>query len=456
MIRYPLTYNPILEYNAAIENGQVVVSKKVATVYRKLAQDVVNGCGDYAYKAKRANHAIEFIENYCRHSKGKAGGKPFILELWQKALVAAMFGFVHVIDGTRKYREVLLVVARKNGKSTLSAAIGLYLMVADGEPGAEIYAVATKKDQAKIIWQEARRMVCKSPVLHWTRKTPNGKIKPLVAEMVSDFNDSVYKPLGHDSDTQDGLNVHGGLLDEIHAFAYTDVIHLRNDYNENDVFGTPPGPALQSVMEVIGTTDRSIINAVRNGAVIRWLLKFTSSGMRPEDIKKQTKDFADAFLDNNNSTGVAGTDVKADAVQLEPHDYVPNALQSQNNITRLYSFFNTNEKIVKSSFSENEWISYYEAQVEPDLLQIAAEHTRKLWNRRQRAFGNKLYLESSNLQYASMSTKLSLESMVDRGAMLPNEWRAVFGLAPVAGGDEPIRRLDTAPVKQTKSGGETE
>lgn len=144
------------------------------------------------------------------------------------------------------------------------------------------------------------------------------------------------------------------------------------------------------------------------------------------------------------------------AVQLEPHDYVPNALQSQNNITRLYSFFNTNEKIVKSSFSENEWISYYEAQVEPDLLQIAAEHTRKLWNRRQRAFGNKLYLESSNLQYASMSTKLSLESMVDRGAMLPNEWRAVFGLAPVAGGDEPIRRLDTAPVKQTKSGGETE
>lgn len=65
MIRYPLTYNPILEYNAAIENGQVVVSKKVATVYRKLAQDVVNGCGDYAYKAKRANHAIEFIENYC-------------------------------------------------------------------------------------------------------------------------------------------------------------------------------------------------------------------------------------------------------------------------------------------------------------------------------------------------------------------------------------------------------
>ena len=242
----------------------------------------------------------------------------------------------------------------------------------------------------------------------------------------------------------------------IGTFAYSDIIHLRQDFNENDIFGTSPADALTQLMECVGTIDQGIVKAIKNSSIIRWLLKFTSSGMRPEDIKKQTKDFADAFLDNNNSTGVAGTDVKADAVQLEPHDYVPNALQSQNNITRLYSFFNTNEKIVRSSFSENEWISYYEAQVEPDLLQIAAEHTRKLWNRRQRAFGNKLYLESSNLQYASMSTKLSLESMVDRGAMLPNEWRAVFGLAPVAGGDEPIRRLDTAPVKQTKSGGETE
>lgn len=111
-------------------------------------------------------------------------------------------------------------------------------------------------------------------------------------------------------------------------------------------------PALRckNIMEVIGTTDRSIINAVRNGAVVRWLLKFAASGMRPEDIQKQTENFANAFLDAGNSKGVAGTDVKADAVQLTPHDYVPNALQSQNNITRLYSFFNTNEKIVKSSF----------------------------------------------------------------------------------------------------------
>ena len=231
------------------------------------------------------------------------------------------------------------------------------------------------------------------------------------------------------------------------TFAYSDIVHLRNDYNENEVFGESPVPALKSIMEVIGTTDRSIVNAIRNSAVIRWLLKFTQAGMRPEDIKQKTDDFAKSFLDAKTSSGVAGTDVKADAIQVKPNDYVPNALQSRTSVERLYSFFNVSAKIVQSDFSENEWISYYESQVEPDLLQIASVHTLKLWNRRQRAFGNRLYIGASNLQYASMSTKLALQAMVDRGAMTPNEWRDVLGLPPVPGGDVPIRRLDTQPVE---------
>ena len=103
------------------------------------------------------------------------------------------------------------MVARKNGKSTLSAAIGLYMQLADEEPGAEVYAVATKKDQAKIIWLEAKRMIKKSPVL--LRRT-----KPLVAEINAEFNDSFFKPLGRDSDSLDGLNVHCATMDEIHAW----------------------------------------------------------------------------------------------------------------------------------------------------------------------------------------------------------------------------------------------
>lgn len=208
---YPLAYNPIIDYFNKITSGEEIVSDKVKRVYKKLVDDIYDTTSEYEYDPRRANHAIEFIENFCKHSKGKWGGKPIDLELWQHAFLAAMFGFVHKIDGTRKYREVFLVVARKNGKSTIGSGIGIYTQLADNEPGSEVYAVATKKDQAKLVWLEAKRMVKKSPVLI-------KRIKPLVSEMVSDWNDSTFKPLGSDSDTLDGLNVHCAILDEIHAW----------------------------------------------------------------------------------------------------------------------------------------------------------------------------------------------------------------------------------------------
>lgn len=210
MIKYPLDYNPILEYWQKIESGEEVVSRKVHRVYQKLVADLNDTGSEWEYNPKRANHAIEFIENFCKHSKGKVGGKPFILELWQKAMVAALFGFVHKIDGTRKYRELLFIVARKNGKSALGSAIALYMLVADGEAGPEVVSAATKKDQAKIIWSESKRMVKKSPVL-------SKRIRALVSELISDFNDGSFKPLSSDSNTLDGLNVHCALIDELHA-----------------------------------------------------------------------------------------------------------------------------------------------------------------------------------------------------------------------------------------------
>lgn len=209
MIKYPDNYNPILEYWNQIENKEIVVCDKLYRTYRKVINDL-NNPGEFFYSVKRGNHIIEFIENYCRHSKGKMGGKPVILELWEKAMLATIFGFIN-IEGIRKYQFAELIIAKKNGKSLLSSCVGLYLQVGDGEAGPEVYSVATKKDQAKIIWQESKRMVKKSPTL---RK----RIKALVAEMDSDFNDGVFKPLASDSDSLDGLNVHGALMDEIHQW----------------------------------------------------------------------------------------------------------------------------------------------------------------------------------------------------------------------------------------------
>ena len=203
--------NPIYNYWEWMNDNRIKVSTKIYKTYKYIIDFLEDPDSEWEYDEKRANHAINFIEKFCKHSKGKMGGKPFILELWQKAKVAATFGIVHKITGERKYQRVVLIVARKNGKSTLSAAEGLYLFIADGEPGAEIYSVATKKDQAKIIWLEAKRMVKKSPAL-------SKRIKPLVSELTCEINDGIYKPVGRDSDTLDGLNVHGATMDEIHAW----------------------------------------------------------------------------------------------------------------------------------------------------------------------------------------------------------------------------------------------
>ena len=209
MIKYPLAYNPILEYWEKIQDKEIRVSDKVFRTYKKVVKDIESP-GEYFYSSNRANHILEFAENYCRHSKGKFGGKPVQLELWEKAHLATVFGFVD-IEGNRKYRESLLIVGKKNGKSLLASVVGLYMLTADGEMGPEVYAVATKKDQSKIIWLESKRMVRKSPSL-------SKRVRSLVAELDTDFNDGVFKPLASDSDTSDGLNIHCVLMDEIHQW----------------------------------------------------------------------------------------------------------------------------------------------------------------------------------------------------------------------------------------------
>jgi len=190
--------------------GETLVSEKIYKLYKKLVADLQNADSDFYFDKKRAQHPIKFIEKFCHPSKGKQANKPLKLMLWQKAMIEAIFGFVD-IEGNRKYRRVFLLIGRKNGKSAIASAIGLYMMIADQENGSQILATAAKKDQAKIIWQEAKLMVKKSPTL---RKM----IKARVADMIAEFNDAEFKPLASDSDSLDGLNAHCSLMDEIHSW----------------------------------------------------------------------------------------------------------------------------------------------------------------------------------------------------------------------------------------------
>ena len=232
------------------------------------------------------------------------------------------------------------------------------------------------------------------------------------------------------------------------AFYYSDIVHLRRDFEEDEVFGENPGPALAQLMECVGVIDQGIVKAIKNSSVIRWLLKFTSS-MRPEDVKKNVKEFVDNYLSyESESFGAAGVDAKADAKQIEPKDYVPNAAVTDRITDRVFSFFGTNLKIVQSDYTEDEWNAFYEAQIEPFAIQYGDVLTVRLFTRKEISFGNRIACEASNLQCASMSTKLNLVQFLDRGIMNANEIRAVFNLPPIPGGDVYVRRLDTVPTEE--------
>jgi phage terminase large subunit-like protein len=202
--------NYIEQYYNEICNGSCIVSARVKKQYEKLVDDIKEPKGGYIFDENRATKPIRFIEQFCKHSKGEWAGKPVKLELFQKAYISALFGFIHVGTGLRKYRETLFMVGRKNGKSTMLAGIALYMMIADNEPGAEVYSVATKKDQARIIFDETYNMVKQSPEL-------SKHIKKRKSDLYFPLTMSKFQPLGKNSNTLDGLNAHCVIIDELHG-----------------------------------------------------------------------------------------------------------------------------------------------------------------------------------------------------------------------------------------------
>ena len=166
-----------------------------------------------------ALHAIEFF-SHLRHSTGEWAGQPFDLQPWQQFVVGSVFGWKRA-DGLRRFRTAYVEVARKNGKSALLAGIALYALVADGEAGAHVYAAATTRDQARIVFGEAERMVAASPALsaRVTRTVNNLAVLPTA---------SWFRPLSADASKMDGLNVHFAAVDEVHEHPGPEIIQKLN------------------------------------------------------------------------------------------------------------------------------------------------------------------------------------------------------------------------------------
>lgn len=216
--RLPEAGHPAMQYAAGVLDGEVVACHWVRLAVERHLRDLGEGESRGIYfDANAAQHVLDFF-GFLKHSKGEWAGQTVTLEPWQQFYLWALFGWLRD-DGTRRFRTAYQEVARKNGKTTIAAGVGLYLFDADEEPGAEIYTAATKRDQARIAHSEATRMVKASPFL---RK----RIRAYKDNLHIVGTASKFEPLGRDSDSMDGLNVHGAIVDEVHAHKNRDVWFL--------------------------------------------------------------------------------------------------------------------------------------------------------------------------------------------------------------------------------------
>lgn len=201
--------NYVKEYCDRIERGDIITSRRVKAVYSRLTAEMDDPNLPYYFDEEAGERPITFIETFCKQSQGTIGA-PLKLELFQKAFIQLLFGWLEKDTGYRRFRETLFLCGRKNGKSTLLSGIALYMLVADYEGAAEIYSVATKKDQAKKVLTEAVNMIKQSPELRAVlKKRRNDVYFPATS--------SIFEALASDSNTLDGLNSHAVIIDELHA-----------------------------------------------------------------------------------------------------------------------------------------------------------------------------------------------------------------------------------------------
>jgi phage terminase large subunit-like protein len=201
---------------------------------------------EYVFDCDKARKAINFIQRRLHHVKGAMAGKPFLLEPWEQAIIANIFGWVCKKTGFRRYREVFIECPRKQGKSSLCAAVILYLLLEDGEPGAEIYGAAFKFDQAALVWTQAAGMLRGDAGLRAKVKVFKGQAKSLEVGQPGDLDYATYRVISSDSLGSHGFNIHGVIVDELHAFQNGDLV---------DTLTTGTGSRRQPLVVYITTAD---------------------------------------------------------------------------------------------------------------------------------------------------------------------------------------------------------
>lgn len=199
--------NYIVEYYDKIERGKIIAGKWIKKIYKILVDGIKSG--DWDFDAKKANKAIRFIENFCHHSKGR--NDLFKLELWQKAIISAIFGILDKKTHRRQFREIFLLVGRKNGKSLFAAAIMAYVAYIDGEYGSELYCLAPKLDQADIVYDSFYKITQAEEELAEVTKKRRSDI--YIAEL-----NTTIKKIAFNAKKADGFNPTMTTNDEMEAW----------------------------------------------------------------------------------------------------------------------------------------------------------------------------------------------------------------------------------------------
>lgn len=209
---------PYVKYAEDVLNHDIQSCKYVEKACQRFADDIANNT-EYYFDHEEAQRYIDFFEKFLKHSKGKFAGQPFFLLPWQQFVVANIFGWKSVDTNNRRYRTAYIQVGRKNGKSTMLSGISLAMLDFDQEQGSEVYFAATKRDQARICFDEAARMVRSSPSL-------SKRIGVHRANMHVIKTNSKAEPLSSDKNSLDGLNAHLAVVDEYHAHPTSDVYNV--------------------------------------------------------------------------------------------------------------------------------------------------------------------------------------------------------------------------------------
>jgi len=222
---------------------------------------------------------------------------------------------------------------------------------------------------------------------------------------------------------------------KVYTLPYQDVIHLRSRYSKKRFMGTAPDSQLRSTLELLDYSGEAIRATVRNASNLKGYLKYNNF-IDDDELKKKVKEFQDAYMSVENTGGIAGLDNSMEFKEISGSTPNVPVVQSQYFRDNIYRYYNVNDKILTSSFTEADFNSFFENVIEPIAIQLSLEFTFKLLSERERGFGNKVIFSANRLQYASMQTRMAIGGgMFDRGIITINEFRELLYYEPIEGGD---------------------